>query len=77
MANERDCLLLIFVLERNEDVALTRDLVARCQLALEVGEAAVAIQAHDFAGGLHFRREGHDIAWELHEGEHGFLDAQG
>ena len=73
--DERDGLLLVFVLERDEDVALTRDLVARCQLALEVGEAAVAIQAHDFAGGLHFRREGHVNAWELHEGEHGFLDA--
>ena len=75
LANERHSLLLVFVLERNEDVALARDLVARCQLALEVGEAAVAIQAHDFAGGLHFRREGHVNAWELHEGEHGFLDA--
>ncbi len=52
LANERHGLLLVFVLERNEDVALARDLVARCQLALEVGKATVAIQAHDFAGGL-------------------------
>ena len=36
LANERYCLLLVFVLERDEDVALARDLVARCQLALEV-----------------------------------------
>ncbi len=50
LANERDCLLLVFVLERDEDVALARDLVARCQMALEVGKAAVAIEAHDFAG---------------------------
>ena len=55
LANERDGLLLVFVLERDEDVALARDLVARCQLALEVGKAAVAIDAHDFAGGVvHF-----------------------
>ena len=37
LADERDGLLLVFVLERHEDVALARDLVARCQLALEVG----------------------------------------
>mgnify|MGYP006988834020 CR=1 FL=1 len=42
LANERDGLLLVFVLERDEDVALARDLVAGSQLALEVGEAAVA-----------------------------------
>ena len=42
LANERHGLLLVFVLERDEDVALARDLVARCQLALEVGKAAVA-----------------------------------
>ena len=55
LADERNCLLLVFVLERDEDVALARDLVARCQLALEVGKAAVAIDAHDFAGGVvHF-----------------------
>ena len=40
--DERDGLLLVFVLERDEDVALARDLVARCQLALEVGKTAVA-----------------------------------
>ena len=55
LTDERYCLLLVFVLERDEDVALARDLVARCQLALEVGKAAVAIDAHDFAGGVvHF-----------------------
>ena len=42
LADERDGLLLVFVLEGNEDVALARDLVARCQLALEVGKTAVA-----------------------------------
>ena len=57
LADERDGLLLVFVLERDEDVALARDLVARCQLALEVGKAAVAIDAHDFAGGFYFRRK--------------------
>ena len=55
--DERDGLLLVFVLEGDEDVAFGRDLVARCQLALEVGKAAVAIDAHDFAGRLHFRRK--------------------
>ena len=50
LADERDCLLLVFVLERDEDVALARDLVAGSQLAFEVGKAAVAIKAHDFAG---------------------------
>lgn len=74
--DERDGLLLVFVLERNEDVALARDLVARCQLALEVGKAAVAIDAHDFAGGFHFRRKRDIDTWELDEREHGFLDAQ-
>ena len=55
LADERYCLLLVFVLERHEDVALARDLVAGSQLALEVGKAAVAIEAHDFAGGVvHF-----------------------
>jgi len=57
LTDERHSLLLVFVLERDEDVALTRDLVTRCQLALEVGKAAVAIDAHDFAGGFHFRRK--------------------
>ena len=33
LADERYGLLLVFVLERDEDVALARDLVARCQLA--------------------------------------------
>ena len=75
--DERDCLLLVFVLERDEDVALARDLVARCQLALEVGKAAVAIDAHDFAGGLHFRRKRDIDTRELDEREHGFLHAQG
>ncbi len=77
LADERNGLLLVFVLERDEDVALARDLVARCQLALEVGKAAVAIDAHDFAGGLHFRRKRDVHTWELDEREHGFLDAQG
>ena len=57
LADKRNGLLLVFVLERDEDVALARDLVARCQLALEVGKTAVAINAHDFAGGFHFRRK--------------------
>ena len=48
--DERNSLLFVFVLERDEDVAFARDLVAGGQLALEVGEAAVAIDAHDFAG---------------------------
>ena len=73
--DERNSLLLVFVLERDEDVALARDLVARCQLALEVGKAAVAIEAHDFAGGLHFRRKRDVDARELDEREDGFLDA--
>ena len=34
--DERHCLLLVFVLERDEDVAFARDLVAGCELALEV-----------------------------------------
>ena len=55
--DERDGLLLVFVLEGDEDVAFGRDLVAGSQLALEVGKAAVAIDAHDFAGRLHFRRK--------------------
>ena len=75
MTDERHCLLLVFVLERDEDVALARDLVARCQLALEVGKAAVAIEAHDFAGRLHFRRKRDVDTRELDEREHGFLDA--
>ena len=75
LADERYCLLLVFVLERHEDVALARDLVAGSQLALEVGKAAVAIEAHDFAGGLHFRRKRDVDTWELDKGEHGFLDA--
>ena len=75
--DERHGLLLVFVLERDEDVALARDLVARCQLALEVGKAAVAIEAHDFAGGFHFRRKRDIDTRELDEREHGFLDAQG
>ena len=77
LANERDGLLLVFVFERDEDVALARDLGARCQLALEVGKTAVAIEAHDFAGGLHFRRKRDVDTRELDEREHGFLDAQG
>lgn len=75
LADERYGLLLVFVLERDENVALARDLVARCQLALEVGKAAVAIEAHDFAGGLHFRRKRDVDARELDEREDGFLDA--
>ena len=75
--DERDGLLLVFVLERDEDVALARDLVARCQLALEVGKAAVAIDTHDFAGGFHFRRKRDVHTRELDEREYGFLDAQG
>ena len=75
--DERDGLLLVFVLERDEDVALARDLVARCQLALEVGKAAVAIDAHDFAGGFHFWRKRDIDTRELDEWEHGFLHAQG
>ena len=77
LADERDGLLLVFVLERDEDVALARDLVARCQLALEVGKAAVAIEAHDFAGGFHFRKKRDVHTWELDEREYSFLDAQG
>ena len=77
LADERYGLLFVFVLEGDEDVALARDLVARCQLALEVGKAAVAIEAHDFTGGLHFRRKRDVNTRELDKGEHGFLDAQG
>ena len=75
--DERHGLLLVFVLEGDEDVAFARDLVAGCELALEVGKAAVAIDAHDFAGGLHFRRKRDVHARELDERENGFLDAQG
>ena len=75
LADERYGLLLVFVLEGYEDVALARDLVARCQLALEVGKAAVAIEAHDFAGGFHFRRKRDIDTRELDEWEYGFLDA--
>ncbi len=75
LTDEWDGLLLVFVLERDEDVALARDLVAGCQLALEVGKAAVAIDAHDFAGGFHFRRKRDVHTRELDEREHGFLDA--
>ena len=50
LADERYGLLLVFVLEGDEDVACARDLVAGCELALEVGKAAVAIEAHDFTG---------------------------
>ena len=75
LADERDGLLLVFVLERDEDVALARDLVAGSQLALEVGKAAVAIEAHDFAGGLHFRRKRDVDTRELDEREDGFLHA--
>ncbi len=73
--DERHSLLLVFVLERDEDVALARDLVAGSQLALEVGKAAVAIEAHDFAGGFHFRRKRDVDTRELDEREYGFLDA--
>ena len=73
--DERHGLLLVFVLEGDEDVAFARDLVAGSQLALEVGEAAVAIDAHDFAGGLHFRRKRDVHTRELDEREDGFLDA--
>ena len=48
--DERHGLLLVFVLEGDEDIAFARDLVAGSQLALEVGKAAVAIEAHDFTG---------------------------
>ena len=75
--DERDGLLLVFVLERDENVAFARHLVARSELALEVGKAAVAIDAHDFAGGFHFRRKRDVDTRELDKGEHGFLDAQG
>ena len=57
LADERNGLLLVFVLERDENVAFARHLVACSELALEVGKAAVAIEAHDFAGRLHFRRK--------------------
>ena len=73
--DERHCLLLVFILEGDEDVAFGRNLVAGGQLALEVGEAAVAIDAHDFAGRLHFRRKRDVDARELDEREDGFLDA--
>ena len=75
--DDRYCLLLVFVLEGDEDVAFGRDLVAGCELALEVGKAAVAIDAHDFAGRLHFRRKRDVHTRELDEREDGFLDAQG
>ena len=75
LADERYGLLLVFVLERDENVALARDLVAGSQLALEVGEAAVAIEAHNFTSGLHFRRERDVNTRELDEREHGFFDA--
>ena len=73
--DERNGLLLVFVLERDENVAFARHLVAGSQLALEVGKAAVAIEAHDFAGGFHFRRKRDVHARELDEREYGFLDA--
>ena len=46
----RYSLLLVFVLEGDEYVACARDLVAGGQLAIEVGKAAVATDAHDFIG---------------------------
>ena len=75
--DERYGLLFVFVLEGNEDVACARDLVAGGELALEVGKAAVAIEAHDFTGGLHFWRKRDIDTRELDEREYGFLDAQG
>lgn len=64
LTDQGHCAGLVLVLEGDEDVALARDAVAGGQLALEVGKAAVAIQAHDFTGGLHFRGEGHVNARE-------------
>ena len=77
LANERNGLLLVFVLERDENVAFARHLVVCSELALEVGKAAVAIDAHDFAGGFHFRRKRDIDTRELDEWEDCFLDAQG
>ena len=42
LADKRYGLLLVFVLERDENVAFARHLVACSELALEVGKAAVA-----------------------------------
>src|SRR3546814_15507883 len=46
----------------------------RAQLRLGEGGGEIAVDAHDFAGALHFRREDRIDAGEAGEGEDGFLD---
>ena len=43
-------------------------------LGFGVGDAQVGVQAHDFAGGTHFRGEQNVLAEKAVEGENGFLD---
>jgi hypothetical protein len=59
----------------DEDVALRGQGAAGGHLALGEGDAEVGVDAHDFAGALHFGAEDDVDAGELAEGEDGFLHA--
>ena len=61
--------------DADEDVAFGGQGAAGSHLAFGEGHAEVVVDAHDFAGALHFGAEDDVHAGELAEGEDGFFDA--
>ena len=68
-----DDLRLVTVLHGNEHAARLRQHGGRRKLALGKGRGEIGINAHHFAGGLHFGAEHRINTGEAREREHGFL----
>ena len=73
IAGDGDGAVLVEIGDGEEDVAFGGQRVEGADLGFGVGHAPIGIDAHDFAGGFHFRAE-HDVdAGEAVPREDGFL----
>ena len=66
-------LLFVRVADADENFSAERQRRVCGHLRFGVGDAEIGVQAHDFAGGTHFRREQNVLAVKTVERENGFL----
>src|SRR3546814_20618935 len=73
LASARENGWFVAVLQRDEDVTRLWQRDARRKLRFGEGRREIEVNAHDFAGRFHFRRQDRVSAGETREGKNGFL----